>query len=343
MGVVGVLILPHAYPTPEPYFECVDDPDERVSASITCILKSYFHGHWPRWTAISKVGIEDYWKAFKVWLYCASRAFSSMLNKARDKAKQEANTTNIAETRDFWPEWMDEEIWKWLIDNVWIHEKWKKISEVGSANRLIEKDGSITKHTSGSIPMLVHWKRLERNHKRVFTRSEVFDETHKRKNGDFVDNKSKSVSEKYSVTFSHKYTDSTMQPAFDAAMWRDAAGGVGHGHLYGFGRKDPRDILEASHSRGNFYPSPSAENRQSSQPGTQSQVEDIVKKVLDGLLDQRVQDVLRGMGYQIAPLPMAGNNLSTNHEGGDKAMDDDGANKTLNDDDDSLGGTENDA
>lgn len=52
------------------------------------------------------------------------------------------------------------DIWDRLIHNVLNTEAWKNLSRKAKQNRITDKDGSITKHTSGSIPFLLHMERM---------------------------------------------------------------------------------------------------------------------------------------------------------------------------------------
>ncbi|WRX14336.1 putative transposase [Theobroma cacao] len=51
---------------------------------------------------------------------------------------------------------------------------------------------------------------------RLVTQAEVFDHTHKRSNGEFVDKKSKTVNERYAFAILQKFGESSTQLEFDA-------------------------------------------------------------------------------------------------------------------------------
>ncbi|OMO64035.1 Transposase, Ptta/En/Spm, plant [Corchorus olitorius] len=186
-----------------------------------------------------------------------------MMNKARKWAMRKAKTTNIAKTNECFPEFVGAEIWAWLIDNVWAMDDWLKKSQAGSKNRLTLKDGSISKHTSGSIPMLLHGPKIKE--KCYVSDAEVFDKTHKCANGEFVDNKSKNASKKYADEMVVKYGAAAENHEFDPEVWSKVIGGVGH-----------------------------------------AEIEEMVKQVLDGVLPQRLQDVLRNLGFQLPNPPTSG-------------------------------------
>ncbi|XP_021277154.1 uncharacterized protein LOC110411355 [Herrania umbratica] len=94
----------------------------------------------------------------------------------------------------------------------------------------------------------------------LVTQAKVFDCTHKRCNGEFVDKKSKTVSEKYASAILQKFGETSTQLKFDAKTWHEIVRGVGHGQLYGFGREDPRHILETSYPWQSFQTIPSSED-----------------------------------------------------------------------------------
>ncbi|OMO50364.1 PttB [Corchorus olitorius] len=194
-----------------------------------------------------------------------------MMNKAREWAMRKVKTTNIAETNEYFPEFVGAEIWVWLIDNVWTTDDWLKKSKAGSQNRLNHKDGSISKHTSGSIPMLLH------GHKMV----------------------------KYAAEMVVKYGNAAVNHEFDPEVWSKVVGGVGHGYLYGFGRGDPRLILGTSHDSSMSEPC-NEKSSQSARIGTQAEMEEIVKQVLNGVLPQRLQDALKYLGFQLPNPPTSG-------------------------------------
>jgi hypothetical protein len=96
----------------------------------------------------------------KTWEKTAVSLFKDILFKARDIAKKEAKSRLLINMKGHGPHWMDKAIWDELVDNHWDTEGWKRKSKVGHDNRLTEKDGSITKHTGGSIPFALSRKRM---------------------------------------------------------------------------------------------------------------------------------------------------------------------------------------
>lgn len=84
---------------------------------------------------------------------------ASILYDARKKSKESHGKTHISETKGLGPEWIRTELWDKMVDH-WSREEWQKKSTSAKQNRLTEKDGGITKHTCGSIPITEHEFRL---------------------------------------------------------------------------------------------------------------------------------------------------------------------------------------
>ncbi|XP_021627721.2 uncharacterized protein LOC110626238 isoform X2 [Manihot esculenta] len=91
---------------------------------------------------------------------------------------------------------MEAEIWNELVA-YWSTPEWRKKSEAGKANRNVEKDGTITKHSGGSIKLEVHENRLAKKLGRQPTQLELFRATHTKKGsqGVYIDGKSRRVDE----------------------------------------------------------------------------------------------------------------------------------------------------
>ncbi|XP_021275913.1 uncharacterized protein LOC110410507 isoform X2 [Herrania umbratica] len=109
-------------------------------------------------------------------------------------------------------EWITNEIWDALIDTVWGIEEWQNKSRKARQNRLTPKEGSIPKHTGGSVPFVVHAKRMEM----------------------------------YNSVLSQKYGEaSSAQSEFDPHAWIEAIGGMETTctHVYGFGTRVPVTAL----------------------------------------------------------------------------------------------------
>ncbi|KAL0325299.1 UNVERIFIED_CONTAM: hypothetical protein Sradi_5099200 [Sesamum radiatum] len=124
------------------------------------------------------------------------------------------------------PDLMRTRIWDDLVEKHWSGENYKGECKIAQKNRMTEKDGSITKHTGGSIPQGAHKLQLEKVLGREVGELELFHRTHRRNKGigEFVDNKSKKVNS-----------------SFDLQLWCEVIGGPSKGRIYGFGRSQSSD------------------------------------------------------------------------------------------------------
>lgn len=98
---------------------------------------------------------------------CKSR-FKDILQVERKKAMAHFGTDRIIECKGYnLSPWINVQLWDQLIDQVWGTQQWEAKSQKGKQNRLTVKEGTITKHTGGSVPFLVHAHRLVSNDKFV--------------------------------------------------------------------------------------------------------------------------------------------------------------------------------
>jgi len=78
---------------------------------------------------------------------------------ARDNGLQGWN--NVAVWRDFKPIYILTDIWPLYLDHV-MSERFTRCSQSGAGNRNRPIHGSVTTHTSGSVPFAAHAKRMVR-------------------------------------------------------------------------------------------------------------------------------------------------------------------------------------
>lgn len=64
--------------------------------------------------------------------------------------------------KDYRPNWIKKEYWEKMINEVWTTSKWKHLSQSGKNNINKLEDGSVSKHTGGSISIRQHKKRMVR-------------------------------------------------------------------------------------------------------------------------------------------------------------------------------------
>ncbi|KAG6535224.1 hypothetical protein ZIOFF_000189 [Zingiber officinale] len=177
----------------------------------------------------------------KVWNENASERYRATIHLAKKAALSSAykdlgREPNMLDMIGRGPEWMEANIWNDLVKNHWNKEDHKIKCDIARKNKMIMKDGSITKHTGGSISFGAHRERMKKELGREVDEFEIFERMHKRKQGtaEFVDNKSARVSEQYRER--QNVDGHSTNPSFNLQLWCDVVGGQYKGRVYGFGR-----------------------------------------------------------------------------------------------------------
>ncbi|CAI9260090.1 unnamed protein product [Lactuca saligna] len=153
---------------------------------ITCILKTMFDGPWTSWKKVDKEHRDAMWEHFKglyvwpeetdvlarkVWEDCMKKRFPNVMRRSREASLKLAKAANANASlegdlnllKDYRPNWIKKEYWEKVINEVWTTSKWKCLSQSGKNNRNKLEDGSVSKHTGGSISIRQHKKRMELN------------------------------------------------------------------------------------------------------------------------------------------------------------------------------------
>ncbi|XP_012836396.1 PREDICTED: uncharacterized protein LOC105957032 [Erythranthe guttata] len=215
-----------------------------VARKITLALKAYI-GPWHTWRKVPEQVKENIFGRFKEyyqwlpehepaikksWSRMSGKNLSNMFNDAREAAMKAAKSEDPLKMKGNGPKWLSASDWDKLVDEVFATDEWKKRSESARSNRLTEKNGCITKHTGGSIPIREHEKRMKRvlGEENV-SEIDVFVRTHKiqRGKGESVDNRSKSVvRDACEDTRSERNdnNDPIDEPEFDHSSWMEAIG-----------------------------------------------------------------------------------------------------------------------
>ncbi|KAL2241048.1 UNVERIFIED_CONTAM: hypothetical protein Sindi_0746000 [Sesamum indicum] len=215
-----------------------------VTRNLTNDIKGIFTEAWPRWHAVPKASKNLLWENFKlrywwdnltdeemrkVWNENASDRFKEMMYKAKQKAlndahKQLGREPEMSDMIDRGPYWLNNQLWNDLVQKYWASEDYLGKCQTARKNRLTEKDGSITKHTGGSIPVGAHRQKMEKELGRDVTDLELFQRCHRKNKGigEFIDNKSKRISEEYLEKTG--CTDVSSQSSFDVSTWYDITG-----------------------------------------------------------------------------------------------------------------------
>ncbi|CAI9286404.1 unnamed protein product [Lactuca saligna] len=138
-----------------------------------------------------------------------------------------------------------------MINEVWTTSKWKRLSQSRKNNRNKLEDGSVSKHTEGSISIRQHKKRMQAMLKRPPTGVELYARLHtKRSTQEYITPKVAKVKEAYESAMVDKFGDDTCcHPLLDNETWCDVSRGVKKGRIYGFGSlSDPASFLEGTSS-----------------------------------------------------------------------------------------------
>ncbi|XP_020547609.1 uncharacterized protein LOC110011588 [Sesamum indicum] len=127
-----------------------------------------------------------------------------MMYKAKQKAlndahKQLGREPEMSDMIDRGPYWLNNQLWNDLVQKYWASEDYLGKYQTTRKNHLTKKDGSITKHTGGSIPVGAHRQKMEKELGREVTDLELFQRCHRKNKGigEFINNKSKRISEEY--------------------------------------------------------------------------------------------------------------------------------------------------
>ncbi|CAI9291272.1 unnamed protein product [Lactuca saligna] len=245
-----------------------------VIRAITCILKTMFDGPWTSWKKVDKEHRDAMWEHFKglyvwpeetdvlarkVWEDCMKKRFPDVMRRAREASLKLAKAANVNASlegdlnllKDYRPNWIKKEYWEKMINEVWTTSKWKRLSQSGKNNRNKLEDGSVSKHTGGSISIRQHKKRMQAILKRPPTGVELYARLHtKRSTQEYITPKAAKVKEAYESAMVAKFGDDTScHPLLDNETWCDVSGGVKKGRIYGFGSvSDPASFLEGTSS-----------------------------------------------------------------------------------------------
>ncbi|CAH1412680.1 unnamed protein product [Lactuca virosa] len=207
-----------------------------VIRAITCILKTMFDGPWTSWKKVDKEHRDAMWEHFKglyvwpeetdvlarkVWEDCMKKQFPDIIRREREESLKLSKAANV------------------------------NASLEGKNNKNKLEDGSVSKHTGGSISIRQHKKRMQATLKRPPTGVELYARLHtKRSTQEYITPKAAKVKEAYESAMVAKFGDDTScHPLLDNETWCDVSGGVKKERIYGFGSvSDPTSFLEGTSS-----------------------------------------------------------------------------------------------
>ncbi|KAK2446721.1 hypothetical protein QL285_017489 [Trifolium repens] len=183
-------------------------------------------------------GSSDWWAACKgrykfisdydrnmartIWEKTCMDRYPDHLKNARNKALRDVNSTDLVDTKGHGPKGMKAEVWDALID-IWLKPEWKKKSDANRCNRASLPDAVL--HTGGSINFGEHKKRMEEELKHEVSYRDVYDRVHKKKDGEYISQRSRTYIESYDTAMLEKYgEDFSTHPIVDSKVWTKSFG-----------------------------------------------------------------------------------------------------------------------
>uniref|UniRef100_A0A6N2KR78 Uncharacterized protein n=1 Tax=Salix viminalis TaxID=40686 RepID=A0A6N2KR78_SALVM len=240
------------------------------------------NGPWHSWEKVPSMYKDELFKEFKEDK--ARISLNQQLARARTKALSKLQTTNIIDCMNNGPIWIQKEDWNTMIQEVWLTDGFQRRSESSKRNRLKQTDGKISSHSGGSVSFAAYRASMNVN-----------------ETGTFVDNRSKTVVEKYRNEMIAKYgSDRDVHPSFDGEAWCQASGGVSKGRVYGAPRM-PKSKVSASASQQSYsvhstYPSIVIQELKD-----EFQVKDAVMKNMQRQIDTITNYIANQHGSNIRP------------------------------------------
>ncbi|KAJ9548861.1 hypothetical protein OSB04_021404 [Centaurea solstitialis] len=242
--------------------------DVCVASGIIGTLKNTFNGPWTTWRMVPREARDKMWDRFQsqyqwdpaihgmiqlAWENVFKKRFSNVIDLARDAAKKAASNgtppftgTNYDVLKPYNPSWIRQEDWIRMVE-VWDTPRWKARSKSGKRNRNTKHEGSISKHTHGSISTARHRHRMQLRKKRPVSLVELFRKTHTKKGSEeLITPKATQTLSRYQQSLVEKYgEDVDAQPqSGDVDLWTQAVGGVKKGRIFGFGApRDPHHVM----------------------------------------------------------------------------------------------------
>ncbi|XP_019153442.1 PREDICTED: uncharacterized protein LOC109149905 [Ipomoea nil] len=222
-------------------------PSNTCSHTITKILKQRIYPDGYTWKTVSNEYKEYYFEEFKkyfkwdetinsqvhkVFLTQTSTRYTDMVSKIKK------NRTSSGK-----PEFVHEDTWR-IWEAYWDRPEVKAKSEQQRKNRMSEVAGPGTgcsRHTGGSRSSIEHFHTLRNELQKEPNLFECFTHTHKKKDGTFVDERSKKIADEIQArrdAIMQEAEGSTDPPVIDMSqMYVDVVGGVKKQRIYGLGTK----------------------------------------------------------------------------------------------------------
>ncbi|KAK7281515.1 hypothetical protein RIF29_09583 [Crotalaria pallida] len=164
-------------------------PGKRAADAITLTLKQGWHYKEPGYGKLKKEQKDELFERFREnasWQPFLEPEIRKLFNSSMSSRIR--NTFCEARKKNVRPNWLQVDIWECLCAH-WQTDEYKRIQEVGKANRASEKGGSL--HTGGRKTTIDHAQDMAEALNRTVYLDEVFEQTHIKKSSDWVDDRSR--------------------------------------------------------------------------------------------------------------------------------------------------------
>ncbi|KAF7808586.1 putative transposase, Ptta/En/Spm, plant [Senna tora] len=232
-----------------------------------------------------------------VWEKTCSDRYSDILTKHKVEILDELKTRDMAKLKGHGPAGIRAEVWDGLVD-IWLTPEWQKKSEAAKRSRTIAPDAML--HTGGSISFGALKKKMEAEQNHKVSWRDVYHKTHKKKNGEFVSERSKHFDENLDIALSDKYGEkSSSYLEVDANLWLDVAPHSKKGRIHGLGQG-----LQLSSGSPNSTSSTCSTTSSTTAPIIpQSQIDEAVSRAMTTMWSTQMAPMLQSFMSQVNQAP----------------------------------------
>ncbi|KAL6581997.1 hypothetical protein OROMI_006011 [Orobanche minor] len=214
---------------------------QETSSEITKIFKQSMSSKGQTWKMVPEDFKEQYFNEFRK-VFTWPQESEKLVKETFMRQAGTRYSDMVSTLKKQWlltkkkPPFITEEDWstEWLVH--WNTPEVKEKSDQASKNQNTDVGGGCFKHTGGSRPAIVHMKKLkEQNPHKEPTYFDLQKETHMRKNGTFVDSRSKKICEDYEKKIEEESRKKNLTTADKNDIYLEIVGGVKKQRIYGIG------------------------------------------------------------------------------------------------------------
>ncbi|KAL6581942.1 hypothetical protein OROMI_005956 [Orobanche minor] len=214
---------------------------QETSSEITKIFKQSMSSKGQTWKMVPEDFKEQYFNEFRK-VFTWPQESEKLVKETFMRQAGIRYSDMVSTLKKQWlltkkkPPFITEEDWsaEWLV--YWNKSEVKEKSDQASKNRNTDVGGGCSKHTGGSRPAIVHMKKLkEKNPDKEPTYFDLRKETHMRKDGTFVDPRSKKICEDYKKKIEEESRKKDLTIADKNDIYLEIGGGVKKQRIYGIG------------------------------------------------------------------------------------------------------------